>query len=1070
MLNIFYGRENLNKSRFVYENIQGKTLVVVPNQFTLEAERDAFYYLQKKVLMDIDIISFGRMGGNVIAKTGGKPSLIGREGRQMLLSKILKDEEKNLEVFSGSAKKLEFVQLIHDLISDMKQHNVRPEYLNEVVGKLNEDSLIFKKLKEVHRIFQSYEDAIYGKYLDNEDYIELYLNKIKDADFIKESSIWIYGFDTFTEKNLSVIRELEKYARNVNVVVTYSSGQRDDDLFKIGKIVIRKLKELCEDVKVISIGEEYIDEKSTQMEILERELFAETCCPSDITENIKIVRAANSYSEAASAASYILSLVRDEGYRYRDIALISNDIENQGEMYKRVFAEYGINLFLDMKRDVMYHPAVIYIMAIVELISYGYTLENVLKLVKTGFVFDSCQEEEDLELYGRKFKVKGAAWKKDFEKGRSFFSSEQLEELNNSRKKLIEPLEDMEGKFKAADTLGEKLSVLYDFLSQDAGLEEKIQNLVELQESEGNLEGAEETAQIWKVITSLFEQLVEILGEEKISNRELAELLGTGFKSVEIGVIPPSVDGLVAGTMQRTRRGHTKVTVIIGASEGMLPKEMSETGILNDDERVFLNEQEIDICKLGPVRTMEENMAIYKNMSKASDRLYISYASSDSEGKAKEPSTVFQKIREIFPNVKVELDIFSKGDSQSLIGGIESTKDNLFEALGGYIRGEELDPSWIEVYKWYKENTNIDEFLENLIGKFEKEGISEIEAKELFERYEDGFSFSPSRLEKFGTCPFAHFVQYGLRPDENRPYEVGAAESGTVIHQCMMEVSKELTEPCQKQNIDVTDDHSPWMTVTEEEIEQKVDDVLSRISEEYLEGILSQGELEKYRAQRLKNLCKRTVWTAVSHVRKGRIKDMFFESNFGQNGQFPPLEVPSKTGRAFVEGQIDRVDILEGEYSKVIDYKSGQSGLKMDEVYAGRKLQLFIYLMATAEKEGLKPGGAFYFPVDEIIDESTKMDGFVCEEDRVVIGIDSEEKVTKRIYKSGKERILSKSDFELTMEKVRNKVDSMAFEITSGEIGAKPKNINKVSSCTYCKFKGICKFDLSIDECKYNMI
>jgi ATP-dependent helicase/nuclease subunit B len=256
------------------------------------------------------------------------------------------------------------------------------------------------------------------------------------------------------------------------------------------------------------------------------------------------------------------------------------------------------------------------------------------------------------------------------------------------------------------------------------------------------------------------------------------------------------------------------------------------------------------------------------------------------------------------------------------------------------------------------------------------------------------------------------------------------------------------------------------MTVTEEEIDQKVDQVLSRISQDYMEGILSQGELEKYRAQRLKNLCRRTVWVAVSHVRKGRIKDMFFETNFGHKGEFLPLKVPSKVGDAFVEGQIDRVDMLEGDFSKVIDYKSGQSGLKMDEVYAGRKLQLFIYLMATAQKDGIEPGGAFYFPVEDMADESTKMDGFVCDVDRVVLGIDQEEKVTKRIYKSGKERILSKSDFEQTLEKVRNKVDSMAYEITSGEIGAKPKNINKVSSCTYCKFKGVCKFDLSIDECK----
>ncbi|MEE1038209.1 MAG: hypothetical protein U0K95_03500, partial [Eubacterium sp.] len=637
MLNIFYGRENLNKSRFVFQNIEGKTLLVVPNQFTLEAERDAFFYLNKKILMDIDVISFSRLGGNIIQKTGGKFNLIGREGRQMLLSRILREEEKNLEVFQGSARKMEFVEMVHDLISDMKQHNLKPDQLEDALANVNHESLLYKKLSEVKSVFESYEKAIDGKYLDNEDYIQFYVDKVKDAQFIKESSIWIYGFDTFTEKNLVFIKELEKYARNVNVVLTYDQGGRDENLFAIGKLVIDKLKGICPDATVSYIGDDYLIAESEAMQALERELFAEPVEPCSTCEEIKLVKAANPYSEAATAASFILSLVRDKGYRYKDIALISNDIENQGEMYKRVFDEYGIKLFIDSKRNVLYHPAVMYIVSLLEIMGYNFGLEDVLKILKTGFVFDTYDEEELLEKYARKFNLKGAAWKKDFEKGKSFFG-DKMDEINLARKKMMEPILIFEEEYKNAKTVKDKVKALYDHIENHMDMPQKIENLVRKQEEEGNLEGAEETAQIWKVTVGLLEQLVEILGDEKISNKDFADLVKTGFQSVEIGVIPPSVDGLIAGTMQRTRRGHTKVTVVIGAADGVLPRENLETGILNEDERSFLKENNIEICKVGSIRTLEENMAIYRNISKSEDMLYMSYAASDKDGKSTEPS------------------------------------------------------------------------------------------------------------------------------------------------------------------------------------------------------------------------------------------------------------------------------------------------------------------------------------------------------------------------------------------------------------------------------------------------
>ena len=1084
MLNIFYGREDIDKSKFIYEHTEGKTILIVPDQFTLQAEKDAFFYLHKDAFIDLDVMSFSRLGNRVLDKAGIRKNFIGLEGRQMLLTGIIAKRREQLEVFGGSALKQDFVSLVNNLISEFKQHEVSPANLNEAKSHIEEGSLLHRKLSEMQLIFEDYEAAIKDKYTDSEDKISLFAENMDKADFVKESSIWIYAFDSFTEKNLTVIKSLEKWAKAVNIVLTYSDEDKSSELFALTGRLINRFKRDYSDVQISKIDDAYKRKMSPDIAHIEKELF--TAVP-EITESvgdIKVVRAANIYNQAATAAAHVKSLVRDRGYKYGDIAVISNDLENKGYLYKRVFEEYGMKLFIDNKRDITGHPVVMATVALLDVAERFYRREDVMKYIKSGLVLDA-EEVSKLEIYAERYGITRGRWIKPFTLGAGVYGDEGLKEIENIRKKVIEPIEAFCQEFKETENLSERVDAIIRHMEGRCAVVDKLNAMAESQDKAGMLEQSAQTVQIWDKMTDIFNQMKEIIGDEKISAREFSKLLNTGLSAVKLGLIPPGADSLIMGNMQRTRRNRVKAVVVLDASEDMLPMDRDEAGILSEEEKKILAENDIDICNMGSLMSMEESMAIYRNLSMAEEHLYMSYAASDNEGKGVEASQVFSEVCEML-KIKPEKDIFAEGNPEDFIGGRDAAVNNLIGAMREIAEGKEEEDEgikfdqrvWAEVFSWFSQREDVQKIADAITERFGVGSSEGARAAELYRKTEEGIlKVSPSRMEKFGKCPFAHFISYGLRPEEIKEYKVEAPEAGSIYHSCIMGVSQKLSEGLKEKGMNITDSNSPWMTVTRQDVEEMTEKMLSQIASEYNEGLLKRGNVEKYRYERIKEVCNDSIWMIIKQVRKGSIKDMMFEAGFGENKQLPAL---AATDKVLIEGQIDRFDILKDDYSKVIDYKSGQDRYNEAEAKAGVKLQLFIYLMASSGID-LKPGGAFYFHVKDAmvknpkktgridreanLDSEYKLDGFLLGDSGVTDAIDPDGKIFK-----GKNRIMSKTDFDALTGEVMSKVKEMAEELSQGEIGIKPKKVGNVEACQYCTYKGICKFDLSVEGCSYNMI
>ena len=1132
MLNIFYGRENLDKEKFIYDNIGGRALLVVPDQFTLEAERELIAHSGAKALMDVEVLSLSRLGYRLLEELGGsKRTFIDKYGRHMILSSIAAEEREKLQVFKGLEEKNSFIELVNNFISEMKQFNCGADELAEIARSVPDGSYTQRKLEDLYLLYSEYEAAIRGKYTDSEDYIDLFLGKISRSELVAGNHIWIYGFDSFAPKALSVIGELMQYAADVNLVLTYDDKReaRDADLFALAGTVIRNFENLAErrsiEVRKRAIPKTYTAERADKIQFIEQELYAlparkyarggQSTNPAEGgaseaaaagTDSLTLVAAANLYNEAESAACYVLELVRDFGYRFSDIKVICNDQETRGPILKRVFKEYGIDLVSDTSKDILQSSIVQYITALMDVVVEKYRTDLMIKMLKSGFGDLTNDEITDLENYAIKYKIRGTMWKRPFVRGESEYGVEVLVRMNAVREKALAFMPDLEAIFEA-ETCGEFISGLYGFLYEKVKLPEKIADLTVLQTEQGRPDLAEETAQIWGKVIGILDQMSEIMGEQKFRAAAFRDLFEAGISQVEIGILPPTKDGLMMGTMQRTRTGEMKALVVVGANEGVLPNEKPGSGLFGSDEKNLFKENGIELCKVDDVRFLEERMGIYRNLSKPRERLWISYSLSDAEGGPARPSGVFTKLAGLFGDTPVARDALNRQTDAELVGAGPAGLRHLTEALQAACEGRPLAPHWHEALTWFKKNkpealepiragiafTNKQEDLGREMTAALYMGNIGSTREEALEPSPE-LSLSPSRLERYARCPFSHFVQYGLKPEERRIFEIAPREIGDIYHECLMEMSRHLTA----RGIAITDPASPWMTISREECRTFVEDVIAKKSGTYREGILEAGNEEKYRGRRITDICEKVCWAVIEQVRAGEILRSSFEAPFGRGRRIPPIPVNLGEGRtAYIEGKIDRVDYLPGERVKIIDYKTGNENFSVAEAEAGYRLQLMLYLEASLERR-MKPAGVFYFKISEPmvdasgaaigpeeisdkIQKSFKLNGVIVDDPNVIRNVAGDfsgisDVVPIRINKeglisgTGKDNLLTDEEFESLREKVREKVTDICKSLAGGGIEIHPMKTAATSACAYCRYKGICRFDTIFEGCSYNII
>lgn len=1133
MLNIYRGGELTDREKFIFDHIKGKTLLLVPDQFSLQAERDAFFYLKEKSLMDLRVVDFSSLGHKAVQQTDGKrPELIDKYGRHMLLTKVISRCDDQLKLYRGKGRKNSFVDMINGAISEMKRYDVTPEDLQGALENLEEDSYLKYKLEDILKIYKLYQEQIEGKYLDSEDYIAFYGDRILEAPMVRESEIWIYGFDTFTPRNILVIERLMAASRGVNVVMTYEKG---NDVFRLTEHVIRQLVDAAERTGVsVQVADMDGDRRRTVWDRLSpgnRKCAEDKAAPgerdngntdgcllrdsADISP-LTLTEASNMYSEADRAAAFILTLVREKGYKFGDIVVVCNDTDTRGGILRRTFMRWGIPVFMDRKRKVLHHQAVNFLLALMEVTAKGYRDEALMRIVKSEVTGFDGDEKELLENYVRQYRIRGSMWKTPFVKGVDSCGAEHLNKLNELREILVNMVEQARSRIGVHNTVEEKIRGLFDFLEKDMDMMARLKDMSEAQEEAGFHENAAETAQSWNVICEMLDQILEISGDERASNEELLRLLTAGLEEVEIGLVPVSPDCVIIGTLQRTRISRLKALLVVGANEGVLPMGKDDEGLLSEREKELLREMDLEVSKGDEVVRQEEQLAIYRTFCLPEEYLYVSCCKVDENGEECRPSEVFTSLREKFVENTESVSLFGDlEDSDNFMDMITSKKGTLqymTDALRKYRDDGLLDDRWLQVMNWYEEK-DLDDLRRVRSGmdfNNRVKALGDSFADSLYRGDREALEVSASRLEQYSKCPFSHFVMYGLRAEEPRVYQVGAREIGDVYHRCLMRFSQMLT-PEQKDGISVDDADSLWMTIGKEECRQKVKAIIEEDAGLYREGLLSSGREERYRTERIIEICERIAWAMVQQVRKGQIREMRFEYPFGKSGPLPPVKVELNGKKVYIQGKIDRCDVLEGDSIRIIDYKTGADTINPEYFRKGYKLQLMVYLKAALDAAPLQnqePAGVFYFKIKDVdmdadmssapanademearMADAYRLEGILLNDEKLISAMDGEIDGASHVIpvkvsgKDGSYRpsaggyLMSKEEFGQLYQQVEEQVERICGEICSGSIDIRPKREkekdmegNYKTACKYCGYRSICIFDTSFQGCGYEQV
>lgn len=1108
MIRLFAGRENLDKEKFVYENIEGEAVVIVPDQYTVVSEEQAIKYTGDTCLFDIEIFGMNRLGLRILREKGMENmDVLDKYGRHLILTRIINEKSGELDIFKKSAKMPAFIQMINDFISDCKRQNISPSDLKETFSDEEIDNLLKGKLGEIINIYEEYEKEISGKYNDNEDYISKYVESISESKFIKNKAVWIYGFDSITPKFLSAIIELAKYSRGVNIIINESNFGLDGIMTGM---IMKSADMNGVPYEYQKIGSEYLLEKSFDISKIEEVLFSKNALYDGrkigTKGGIKIVESANPYYEAENAAAYIAKLIRDEGYRLKDIAVIANEEKEMHSIIKRTFSEYGLDVFSDSRDKITGNPAVIFVISLLKSVKSGINTAEIINILKSGISGFSEDEVLLMDSYLHKYRIRGSAWRKPFKYG-DFEYGNEFKVILDIERRIYEKLEKLENIIEKAQNVENFISDFSKYLDEEWNYTDNVKDMIKNLEDSSNNSGAQIVAGSYEAIYKVLDQIKVIMRDDEFDIKSFIELYETGIVEVEIANIPPARDQLSVGTLIRTRPANIKAALILGANEGILPLSKEPEGLFSVDEKKYFKKKEIKLGTLDDIKELEEKVALYRILSKPSERLYISYSLSSISGEDRKASSFVNEICDLF-DIEIEKDIVTRGFGLDLVQGRQESLRHMMNYLNSRAMPEknkedERDMISSSLLAWYEKNepSTVKTLRAVASSDNKMKSLNSSLIMPLYGRKNNDMVLSASKMERFKYCPFRYFISYGIKPKEDREFCSDSRDIGNVFHECIMQVSRKLMDEREKfgEKMCVPPNKMNELKIINEEIPENgranenkgineidrineidtrelVHEELLNISESHRGGIFSSDESEEYRLSRIEDLCTKAVKELMKQLLDDELMEAFFEEPFSnrEGARYKPIELEVDDRKVYVEGKIDRVDYLKEDGVRVVDYKTGKEKVSIDKMKGGYKIQLMVYLESVIDEKHT-PDGIFYFNISDELTELTdiskdkEQDTIQKNKDKIMLdGLYVDGENGGKSYASSKG--ISEEEFKEIRESVKIAMRDIAKKIIDGDISITPVKTTNSTECTYCDYKAICKFDISNDGNEYNYI
>lgn len=1115
-LRFCFGPSGSGKSHRIYEEIMQRAaeepgrnfLIIVPDQFTMQTQKDLVMRSDRDGILNIDVLSFGRLSHRILEEVGTKEMpVLDDTGKSLVLQKVAADLKEQLPAMGSLLHKQGYIHEVKSAISEFMQYGISAQDMDKLITSAQKRGALAMKLKDLKTLYRGFQDYIRDHFITTEETLDVLRRSLSKSKILKGSVVVFDGFTGFTPIQNRLIQELMRVCAETIVTVTIGVGEDpykmdgEQKLFHLSKKTVADLEKLAAEAEVergedlFVKGEPNRFAKAPALHYLEQNLFRYQYEPyAGEQQEIHMFEALSPREEVHQTALYIRHLIREQGMTYRDIAVVIGDLEGYASYVETEFGQLEIPCFLDRTRGIVLNPMIEYIKSALQLYIKDFSYDTVFHFLRSGMADISREEIDELENYvirtgARGYRTYSRLFTRRTEElqgnaeGSEQAEEKTMERLNRIRQQFMDAVEILH--MGSQEKAGDYVSHLYDFLEQNQ-VQQKLLNYQQQFEKEGDLSRAREYAQIYRLVMDLLDQVYELLGEEEISRQEFADILEAGFGEITVGTIPQNVDRIVVGDMERTRLKQVKVLFFLGVNDGSIPKNASKGGIISDMDREFLIESGTEMAPSPRQQMYIQRLYLYLNMTKPSEQLYLSYAKVNSEGKGIRPSYLIDTVRKLFPAMSVEYP-----QNRSRLEQIEGRQEGaryLAEELREYVEGtlpEEERQDFYLMYRAYEADAvGRDLLTRAAFRRYRESGLSRIVARAL---YGQQLENSVSRLEAYAACACRHFLQYGLSLQEREEFGFEASDMGTVYHAVLENFAGKLAES-----------NLTWWDFTEDFAAKAVKESVEAYAATYGETVLYSSARNEYAITRMSRILTRTVLTLQKHLKQGSFQPDDYELSFRFAEDLDSIHVDlSEDEKMHLQGRIDRIDVSEDAehvYVKVIDYKSGNRKFDLAALYYGLQLQLVVYMNAAMEMESRKhpdkeivPAALLYYHIDdptietpvELTDEQIneqilaklRMNGVVNSDPGVVERLDrymQDKSVVIPVEKkkdgsfSARSGVLSREEMQLISSYVDAKIRSIGREILDGKIAANPYEKGNEEACTYCAYKKVCGFDGSI--------
>lgn len=1117
------------------ENPSGPPLIyLVPEHMTFSMEYAFAGTPGLGGMTRLNVYSIPRLALRVLQQSGGATRIhLNTVGLSMLLRRVVEENKKNLRLFRKASEQSGFYNLLSDTISEFKRYCLTPEQIaaqSDLMEHTDSENLILKdKLHDLSLVYQSFEQALAGKYVDSDDYLKLMANKIAETDFLKQAEVWIDGFQTLTPEEQLVVEKLMAVSSHVTVVLgtdkAYDRAPDEFSVFRHPALLFLQLRKAAEQlhlaVEPYVVKNDVVRSKATGLKALNLFFGQNPSREKSKPDGIVLTEAANRREEVEQAARNLIALARDKKIRFRETTVLVRDLNDYQDLIETVFTDYGIPTFIDRKRSMKHHPLIELIRSALETLQQNWRYEPVFRCVKTDFLIpagshlkEAREALDELEnyvmaygIYGKKKWIDEELWTyrvyKGLEEGEKEATSKELaaqKRINRWRKLVSEPLAAFEKQVKSARSVREKCEALYLFL-MNLSIPEKLERMAKEAEKAERLAEAKEHGQVWQSVIDLLDQCVEGADDRKISLELFAQIIDAGLDNLEFALVPPALDQVLVGSMDRMRATNPKAVFILGVNEGVIPAKPSAQGLFSGEDRDALEDSGMHVADDEDGQMAWENELVFRAFSLPEEKLYLSYPLASEGGEPLKASPLISRLHRLFPGIVVRLapsEPRSLAESEQIgfINAPRKTVGYLAAQIREWQKGYGISDLWWDTYNWFMVQKEWGPAARRVLSGLFSRNDAHLSKEAARDLYGETIQASVSRMEQFNACPFSQFASYGLRLAERAVFQLAAPDIGQLFHLAI----KKMTEEIMRR-------HLQWGDLSPEDCDRLAAETVGVIAPKLQRQILSSSGRYRYLQHKLEQVVARVARVMRQHARASGFVPLSLELPFGPGQAVPPLTFSLQNGcRMEIVGRIDRVDKAEDSgrriLLRIIDYKSGRKDLNLTDVYYGLALQMLTYLdvVITYSKQWLgvqaDPAGVLYFhvhnpslnleekvPPEEIEDElykSFKMSGLLLEDEASLQLTDQTAeggyskiapfgiKKNGGYYKGSS--LATTEEFSALRNYAKETMVQVGEKITDGDVRIAPYRLKNRVPCTFCPYRPVCQFDQSQSGNAYRLL